>query len=305
MSLTNDLFVYTNDSVLLDTIVPNSFISILASASPNIWTTMYESATSSLQEVYNGSTSAKLKIDSGIGQFNIMNNSANSVADLFSVYHNDGGDAPDGTHLAITNINSGAFTPALSLSGGSATAANSVAIGNNSTSANIGSLVVSDGTISATSYYDNQAVFAFSNGFNLSNGPIMPNTYNSDANYSIIQGKGITSDGSTSMILNTIPIISNSTMMINTNIVGCRTGGASGNVGDSWTYHLEIRTKNINDTLTKSDPIIISMFEDIEDIIDISFKISGTNLVLEVVGITGNVISWIANNITSSFKWDF
>jgi hypothetical protein len=94
----------------------------------------------------------------------------------------------------------------------------------------------------------------------------------------------------------TVPIPLNSVVLMRTNIVGYRTGGTAGAVGDSAAYTRTARIKNVAGVVTIND--LFSDFASYDQAAwDATFAVSGSNVLVQVTGAVNNNINWLAQTI--------
>lgn len=93
--------------------------------------------------------------------------------------------------------------------------------------------------------------------------------------------------------LQTIPTTSNSCIIVNTKIIGRRTGGSSGSAQDAGAYERILRIKNVAGTVTIYDLQTDYTSED-QSAWDVSFSVSGTDVLAQVTGAVNNNIDWKA-----------
>ena len=89
----------------------------------------------------------------------------------------------------------------------------------------------------------------------------------------------------------TISIPTNSVMVLETKVLGVRTDGLAGTVGDSASYHRIVRLKNIAGTLTMYNLQTIYTSED-QPAWNATFLLKGTDVQVMVLGSANNTVSW-------------
>ncbi len=112
------------------------------------------------------------------------------------------------------------------------------------------------------------------------------------AGASTLSGTVATTDATVTTII-TVPIATNTTAMLNLRIVGRRTGGASGTVGDGAGYVLSGAVKNIAGTVTIIGQTITFTAED-QAGWTVDLSVSTTNILVRVTGAVANNINWSA-----------
>jgi hypothetical protein len=89
----------------------------------------------------------------------------------------------------------------------------------------------------------------------------------------------------------TIPTTSNTTLLVDCNIVGRRTGGSSGSAGDGAGYLVRAVAKNVAGVVTIIGQATTVIGES-QAAWDAVAAVSGTDIVLRVTGAANNNISW-------------
>jgi hypothetical protein len=177
-----------------------------------------------------------------------------------------------------------------------ASGARSFALG---TSANTGSqagaMVMSDGQAATTADTTNQLVQRFENGSLLLNSAtsasVLPGTANNDPAYLIVQDFVETTNATPATVIS-YATDDDSAYNFSAEVTCVRTGGTGGVVGDSATFWLEVKAKNIAGTVTVFSTI---KRRQRDMAIDASYVVSGTNLNVQVTGIANNDLRWHAN----------
>lgn len=114
---------------------------------------------------------------------------------------------------------------------------------------------------------------------------------NDDPILSVYQNR-ITTTSAATTTLQTFAIPSNHTAVIEARVLARRTGGSSGATGDSAAYTIQGTFKNISGTVTQvGSQTTVHQAED-QSAWNSLFTISGTNVLLSVVGATNNNITW-------------
>jgi hypothetical protein len=116
------------------------------------------------------------------------------------------------------------------------------------------------------------------------------NIINSTANYLIAQTVASTTNA-TVTALATIPTVTGNTYHVKATIVGKRTGGTAGAVGDGAVYVREAKVKNIAGTLTLSNLQSSYTSEDQAGFNGL-IVVSGTNIIVQCQGTVNNTMSW-------------
>jgi len=113
----------------------------------------------------------------------------------------------------------------------------------------------------------------------------------SNTNFEMFQAQVSTTNATVTTIASVaVPI--DSVMMIKAKIVGKRTGGTAGSVGDSAVYERTARFKNISGTVTRHNLQSDYTSED-QGIFDGTIIVSSTNASIQVRGAANNNMDWI------------
>ena len=163
------------------------------------------------------------------------------------------------------------------------------------TGANAGAMSLSDSQdFTSTVDAADRIKMRYNNGWDLVKG----GGANDDdgVNFKIRQATVNTVDA-TLTTLQTIAIPTDTTVQIKSKVVGARTGGTSGSVGDSASYERTTTYKNIGGTVTKHKEQSDYTYED-QSSWRLKHQVSGTNAIVEVRGAANNNVSW---DVTSSF----
>jgi hypothetical protein len=108
------------------------------------------------------------------------------------------------------------------------------------------------------------------------------------ASYTVSTTNGIAT------VIHSIPTESNKLYLVSLAVLGIRTGGSSGSVGDHAVYQYELYYKNIAGTVS-----IISFAGNVQSesqgAFDITFNTNGTNVEIKVTGASNNNMNWICN----------
>lgn len=112
------------------------------------------------------------------------------------------------------------------------------------------------------------------------------------ANYEIFQAQVATTDNTVTPLA-TIATTSDSAMLLEIRVVARRTNGTGGTVDNAATYIRTLRVKNVAGTVTIPTNQSTFTSED-ENNWNVTFTISTTNVVANVIGATGDNISWAA-----------
>jgi len=114
---------------------------------------------------------------------------------------------------------------------------------------------------------------------------------NDDPVVSVHQNRTTTTSAATTT-LQTFSVATNNTVTIEARVLARRTGGSSGTTGDSAAYTIEGTFKNISGTVTQvGSQTTVHQAED-QSAWNTLFTISGTNVLVSVVGATNNNITW-------------
>ena len=111
------------------------------------------------------------------------------------------------------------------------------------------------------------------------------------ANFKTITSATINTTNSTPVVMSSIAIPTDTTVLVEIRIVGKRTGGTAGTTGDSATYMRYAKVKNVGGTLTLGTINSVYTYED-QVIWDATLVINGTNLDIQIIGATNNNITW-------------
>lgn len=111
------------------------------------------------------------------------------------------------------------------------------------------------------------------------------------ANFKTITSATVNTTNSTPVVMYSIPVPTDTTMLVEIRIIGRRTGGSAGTVGDSATYMRYVKVKNVAGTLTMGTINSVYTYED-QVIWDATLIISGTDLNIQIIGATNNNITW-------------
>ena len=170
----------------------------------------------------------------------------------------------------------------------SATAFMSFAFGNYLTSSHEGAYLFGDSlNHPIVSDEADQFKIRYDNGFKLVKGK----TGGGDStNYELKQATVNTTDA-TVTVLQTIAIPTDSVVLIETKVLGRRTGGSAGSVGDCATYVVRARFKDISGTVTVHDLEQDFISED-QGGWDATLVVNGTNVEVKITGAANNDITW-------------
>jgi hypothetical protein len=135
--------------------------------------------------------------------------------------------------------------------------------------------------------YNNGYDFVKGGGANLDDG----------VNLKIRQASSATTDASTTEI-QSIAVPNNSVMLVESKVVGVRTGGTSGTVGDSASYVRTVKVKNIAGTVTVLKKQSDYTAED-QSGWGCNHDVTSTNIVVKVNGASNNNVKWY---VTTTFK---
>lgn len=113
-------------------------------------------------------------------------------------------------------------------------------------------------------------------------------------NSSFISATVNTTDGYAAT-LQTISTASNKVYLIESRVVGRRTGGASGATNDSAAFITRVTAKNSSGSVSLNTSTTEYTFRD-QAIWDTSYTISGSNVLLRVTGASNNNITWIVTS---------
>ena len=119
-------------------------------------------------------------------------------------------------------------------------------------------------------------------------------------NYKIRQDKDTTANASVKSI-QTIAIPTDTTVLIESRIVGVRTDGTAGAAGDCASYVRTATYKNIGGTVTVNKRQSDYTYED-QDSWNAVHAVSGTNAVINVTGAANNDVTWHVTSIIQIVK---
>lgn len=109
-------------------------------------------------------------------------------------------------------------------------------------------------------------------------------------NYEILQAQKLTTDASVQAI-NTIATAADTVMLIEARIIARRTGGTAGTAGDCASYIRTFRVKRVGGTVTILNVDSMYTSED-KTLWNVTVTLSGTNVLVNVVGVANNNITW-------------
>lgn len=116
---------------------------------------------------------------------------------------------------------------------------------------------------------------------------------NDDVAEKVFQGRAATTDATATTIL-TLATITDSVKMIEVKVAARRTGGTGGTAGDGAGYARVATFKNIAGTVSQIGSTQDNATHENQAGWDISFSISGTNVLVQVTGAADNNITWHA-----------
>jgi len=298
---TDNIIVETSDSSSLQTITPGNYFEVIATTNPAIWRTSLDSlgiqGGVNLQTAYNNGDGS-ITLDNTNNAVNIIGATNDPAQSLFTINNNDSSE----TYFDIQNTSATNFEPALSLNGGSATAADSVAIGNNATASNSGSMILSDGQNTVETTTDNQLVLNFSNGVLGVGGSVLPGTADNDPNCLTVYSKVSTTNASwtTFYTLTTVIDTSYSIKALTT----CSITGVPGNKEGNASYNTLASCSNDNGTSFVENYINDIISGSQVSSTDLRVQTSGSNILIQVKGKASTNITWISCITISSYKWN-
>lgn len=111
----------------------------------------------------------------------------------------------------------------------------------------------------------------------------------------LYQNKATTTDA-TVTTLHTFATTTDVQYTLRATVTAKRTGGASGTAGDGASYIVAVRAKNVGGTVTIGTPVSLLTDED-QVGWDVTFSVSGTNVLVRVTGAASNNISWSLNSL--------
>ena len=157
------------------------------------------------------------------------------------------------------------------------------------TGANSGAMILTDSQdFTSTVDSSDRMKMRFQDGWDLVKGGGANN--DDGVNFKIRQSSVSTSDATVSNV-QSIAIPTNCTVMIKSKIVGARTGGTAGVLGDSAAYERTSVFKNINGSVTVHKRQSDYTFED-QSSWNGLMSVSGTDAVIQVQGAANNNVSW-------------
>lgn len=109
-------------------------------------------------------------------------------------------------------------------------------------------------------------------------------------NYEILQAQKLTTDASVQAI-NTIATAADTVMLVEARIIARRTGGTAGTAGDCASYIRTFRVKRVGGTVTILNVDSMYTSED-KTLWNVTVTLSGTNVLVNVVGVANNNITW-------------
>lgn len=187
------------------------------------------------------------------------------------------------------------------LSSVSATSNNSFALGTNSNVDASNSFMFNDGNTAYENTRDSSIALKFANGLEMTTGTVKRGTVNTSTNFRIEQAS-VNTITSTIITLWTYTIPSNSVLGIEARVLGVRTGGVNGNVGDR-TYTIVTATAWYNGTSTTVNSANTYLFEVPTDIA-VTIVASGSDtIIVTVKGETNTNFSWIGTMFIQEFKY--
>ncbi|TAK04201.1 hypothetical protein EPO34_03585 [Patescibacteria group bacterium] len=116
---------------------------------------------------------------------------------------------------------------------------------------------------------------------------------NDDVAEKVYQGRAATTDATATTIL-TLATITDSVKMIEIKVAARRTGGTGGTAGDGAGYARVATFKNIAGTVSQIGSTQDNATHESQAVWDVSFSISGTNVLVQVTGAADNNITWHA-----------
>jgi len=255
---------------------------------------------SDLQAVYNNSSSGNI-ILSGSGStpkdIDIINTGNAFIGPLFSL----GDTLSDPNYLSIRNNIADEFSPSFQTIGGGATGAFSFAVGNLGIAGATGAIIFNTTDTAVTNNVEDKMLLALDGGYELVGGSVLRGTVNNSPNELKCQSTVSTTD-TTVTTIKTIETTTDTVYHITFDIVAARTGGISGSVGDSWSYHGTIKAKNVAGTISFDSTPQIDIHKDVDGT-DISFNSSGTDILLQVEGLLNYDIRWNATVTITELKY--
>ncbi len=220
---------------------------------------------------------------------------SSTTAGTISIGQNANASAIDAVAIGQSASASGADAIAIG-DNAVASGSRSVAIG---TSANTGSqagtVVVSDGQAAVTADTANQLVQRFQNGSLLLNSAtgasVLPGTASNDPAY-LIQQDFVETTNATPATLISYTTDDDSVYNLEAEVICGRTGGTSGSPGDSASFWIACKAKNIGGTLT----VFSTIRRRQRDIgVNAIFVVSGTDITIQVTGLANYDLRWHAN----------
>jgi hypothetical protein len=109
-------------------------------------------------------------------------------------------------------------------------------------------------------------------------------------NYEIMQAQKLTTDASVQAI-NTIATAADTVMLVEARVIAKCTGGSAGVVGDCASYIRTFRVKRVGGTVTILNVDSMYTSED-KTLWNVTVTLSGTNVLVNVVGVANNNITW-------------
>jgi len=109
-------------------------------------------------------------------------------------------------------------------------------------------------------------------------------------NYEILQAQKLTTDASVQAI-NTIATAADTVMLVEARVIAKCTGGSSGTPGDCASYIRTFRVKRVGGTVTILNVDSMYTSED-KTLWNVTITLSGTNVLVNVVGVANNNITW-------------
>jgi len=116
------------------------------------------------------------------------------------------------------------------------------------------------------------------------------------ANYQMFQANVFTTDNTVTTLV-AVPTVTDSTMYLTAHIIARRTGGSAGAVGDGAVYKREAFIKNIAGVVT-IETLQTSYTSEDQNQWNATFIVSGSNILISVLGQVGNNINWSTTYFT-------